>query len=121
MQDGLERYLSLRIFTQESSNISSFSIKGLNLQVHVSMFRSRSSVPDFYNIIKYSHCNFEVNSNQNIFYLDDMVLMSQTINGLEIVRDTLIFLLHSLGFVINLQKYVLVSLQRIEFLELEID
>ena len=67
MQDGLERYLPLRIFTQESSNISSFSIKGLNLQVHVSMFRSRSSVPDFYNIIKYSHCNFEVNSNQNIF------------------------------------------------------
>ena len=49
------------------------------------------------------------------------MLMSQTINGLEIVRDTLIFLLHSLGFVINLQKYVLVSLQRIEFLELEID
>ena len=56
-----------------------------------------------------------------IIYLDNMVLMRQTINGLEIARDTLTFLLHSLGFVINLQKSVLVSLQKIGFLRFEID
>ena len=56
-----------------------------------------------------------------IIYLYDMLLMSQTINCLQIARDTLIFLLQSLGFVINLQKTVLVSLQKIEFLGLEID
>ena len=50
-----------------------------------------------------------------------MLLMSQTINGLKAARDTLIFLLQSLGFVINLQKSVLVPLQKIEFLGLEID
>ena len=50
-----------------------------------------------------------------------MLLMSQTINSLEIATDTLIFLLRSLGFVINLQKSVLVPLQKIEFLGLEID
>ena len=56
-----------------------------------------------------------------IIYLDDMLLMSQTINGLKAARDTLVFLLQSLGFVINLQKSVLVPLQKIEFLGLEID
>ena len=50
-----------------------------------------------------------------------MLLMSQTINSLEIATDTLIFLLRRLGFVINLQKSVLVPLQKIEFLGLEID
>ena len=56
-----------------------------------------------------------------IIYLDDMLLICQTVNCLEIARDTLIFLLQSLGFVINLQKFVLVPLQKIEFLGLEID
>ena len=56
-----------------------------------------------------------------IIYLYDMLLMSQTINCLQIASDTLIFLLQSLGFVINLQKTVLVPLQKIEFLGLEID
>ena len=56
-----------------------------------------------------------------IIYLDNMLLMSQTINGLEIARDILIFLLQALGFVINLQKSVLGPLQKIEFLGLEID
>ena len=50
-----------------------------------------------------------------------MLLMSQTINGLEIASDTLIFLLQDLGFVINLQKSVLVPLEKVEFLGLEID
>ena len=43
-----------------------------------------------------------------IIYLNDMLLMIQTINDLEIARDTLIFLLQSLSFVIK-------------FLRLEID
>ena len=47
--------------------------------------------------------------------------MSQTINGLEIARDILIFLLQGLDFVINLRKSVLVLLQKIHFLYLEID
>ena len=50
-----------------------------------------------------------------------MLVMRQAITGLEIARDTFIFLLQRLGFVINLKKSVLVPLQKIEFLELEID
>ena len=47
-----------------------------------------------------------------IIYLDNILLMSHTINGLEIARDTLIVLLQSLCFVINLTKSVLVPLQK---------
>ena len=42
-----------------------------------------------------------------------MLLMSQTINGLEIARDTFIFILQSLGLVTNSQKSVLVPLQKV--------
>ena len=56
-----------------------------------------------------------------IIYLDDMLLMSQTIEELLISRDTVIFLLTHLGFVINLKKSMLNPVQKIEFLGLEID
>ena len=58
-----------------------------------------------------------------IIYLGDMLLMSQTLALEELLmsRDTMIFLLTQLGFVINLKKSVLVPVQQIEFLGLEID
>ena len=56
-----------------------------------------------------------------IIYLDDMLLMSQTEEELLISRDTVIFLLTHLGFVINLKKSMLNPVQKIEFLGLEID
>ena len=56
-----------------------------------------------------------------IIYLDDMLLMSQTIQELLISKDTVIFLLTHLGFVINLKKLMLNQVQKIEFLGLEID
>ena len=39
-----------------------------------------------------------------IIYLDDMLLIGQTTEGLNMARDTLIFLLKQLGFMINLWK-----------------
>ena len=56
-----------------------------------------------------------------IVYLDDMLLMSQTIESLEMARNTLIFLLQELGFTINLKKSVLSATQKLEFLGLEIN
>ena len=56
-----------------------------------------------------------------IVYLDDMVLMSQAIEGLNLARDTLIFLLQQLGFIIDLKKPVLSATQKLEFLGLEMD
>ena len=56
-----------------------------------------------------------------IIYLGDMLLISQTINGLEIARDKLIFLLQGLIFVINLQISILVPLQRVSRVENKIN
>ena len=56
-----------------------------------------------------------------IIYLDNMLLMSQTLEELLMSRDTIIFLLTQLEFVINLKKSILVLVQQIEFLGLEID
>ena len=39
-----------------------------------------------------------------IVYLDNLLLMSQTKEGLNMARDTLIFLLHQLELIINLKK-----------------
>ena len=56
-----------------------------------------------------------------IVYLDDMLLMCQTIEGLNIAKHTLILLLQQLGFIINLKKSVLSATQNLEFLGLEVD
>ena len=119
--EGLHLFKDLlRSFAQVSSKNFSISMEGKYLRVLVSMFWSRSTTSDFYKIIKDSPLavlrRIQI---RTIIYLNKMLLMSQTINSLEIARNTLIFLLQSLGFLINLQKSVLVPLQKIKLLGLE--
>ena len=96
-------------------------MEGKQLRVLVVTFWSGSSTSDFYKIIKVPIAILRWIQFKAIIYLDDMLQISQTINGLDIARDILIFLLQSLGFVINRKKSVLVPLQKIEFLGLEIE
>ena len=56
-----------------------------------------------------------------VIYLEDILLTGRTVEEILMSRDTLIFLLQHLGFVINLKKSVLKPSQQIEFLGLEID
>ena len=56
-----------------------------------------------------------------IFYLDDLLLMSQTIKDLNLARDTFIFLLQQQVFIVNLKKSDLSVTQKLEFLGQEID
>ena len=114
MQGGPERCLLLRFFAQESSKISTISMDGKDLRVLVFMFLSGFSTSDFYKTIKDSHFSFEADLSGHVADESDYKRSRNS-------QDTLIFLLQSLGFVINLQKSVLVSLQKIEFLGLEID
>ena len=58
---------------------------------------------------------------QVIIYLDDMLLMARSKEELIQNRDTLIYLLQHLGFVINKKKSSLSPSQTIEFLGLEIN
>ena len=91
-------------------------MEGKHLRVLVSVFRRI-----FTKLLKIPIAVLRRIQIRIIIYLDDMLLMSQTVNSLVIPRNTLIFLLQSLGFVINLQRSILVPLQKIEFLGLEID
>ena len=59
--------------------------------------------------------------NVRIIYLDDMLIMGRTLPEILIARDTLIFLLQHLGFVINLKKSVPHPVKQIQFLGLVID
>ena len=56
-----------------------------------------------------------------IIYLDDMLLMCQSVEKMLLARDTLLFLLQHLGFVINQTKSQLTPVQKIEFLGMEIN
>ena len=56
-----------------------------------------------------------------IIYLDDMLIMCQSQGELVVARETLIFLLQHLGFVINQKKSLLTPVQKIEFLGMEIN
>ena len=56
-----------------------------------------------------------------LIYLDDMLLMGHSIEEISMCRDTVIFLLQYLGFVINWKKSVLTPVQEIEFLGLKIN
>jgi len=56
-----------------------------------------------------------------IIYLDDILIMAPSKKEAILARDTLIYVLQMLGFVINIKKSVLEPLQKIDFLGVEID
>ena len=56
-----------------------------------------------------------------IIYLDGMLLMGHSIEKISMCRDTVIFLLQHLGFVMNWKSSLLTPVQQIEFLRLKID
>ena len=86
--------------------IALISMEGKHLRVLVSMFWSEPSISDYYftKLLKIPIAILRQIQVRIIIYLDDTLLMSQTINGLEIARDTLIFLLQGLDFVLNLKN-----------------
>ena len=56
-----------------------------------------------------------------IIYLDDILLIGHSLEELVMSRDTVMFLLQHLGFIINWKKSVLTPVQEIEFLGLTIN
>ena len=51
-----------------------------------------------------------------LIYLDDLLLLNQSQTALEKDKCLLLVLLHKLGFVVNQQKSMLISTQKIEYL-----
>ena len=50
-------------------------------------------------------------------FLEDMLVMAQTLKVITQAKETLIFLLQNLGFMINFKKSHLSPVKKIEFLE----
>ena len=55
-----------------------------------------------------------------VIYLDNMLMMGQTLEEILIARDTVILLLQNLVFVLNLDKSILSLAQKIELLWVKI-
>ena len=53
-----------------------------------------------------------------IIYLDDLLILGNSMSKIITARDSVIFLLQHLGFVINLKKRVFNPVQDIEFFDL---
>lgn len=56
-----------------------------------------------------------------VIYIDDMLIMADSQHKIEQTRDTTLFLLQNIGFVINWEKSMLKPAKTIEFLGVQID
>ena len=56
-----------------------------------------------------------------IIFLDDILLMAASVKELTLARDTRIYLVQNLGFLINIKKFVLQPCQTIQFLGMKIN
>ena len=85
------------------------------------MFWLGSCPTNFHKIIKNPNCVLRHINIRIIIYFDDMLLMGHSIEEISMCRDTVIFLLQHLGFVINWKKSVLTPAQEIAFWGLKIN
>ena len=94
---------------------------GKSLRVFLPLFWFRACFQDISKLLKVPLAILRRLNICLVMYLDDILLMGRTLEEILMSRDTLIFLLQHLGFVINLKKSVLKPSQQIEFLDLKID
>ena len=126
-QDNLLCKLDLKeayflvLINKNSQNFVRFQWSG-NLYEFLCLCFGLESVPrNFTKLLKVPiallrHVNIRI-----IIYLDDMLLNGRTLPEILVARDTLIFLLQHLGFMINFKKLLLRPVKQIEFLGLVID
>ena len=80
------------------------------------MFRLGTSSLNLPKIAKNATVCPEEDNIRIVIYLDNMLIMGQTMEEILMSRDTLIFLLQHLSFVLSLEKSILNLVQEIEFL-----
>ena len=114
VQAGPKRRLLSGCSKKGIKKICMVSVGRDTLRVPFSLFSSRSS--SFTKILKVPISLLRSLQIRVIIYLNNMLLMSQTLEELLMSRDRIIFLLTKFGSVINLKKCILVSVQQIEFL-----
>lgn len=74
------------------------------LRVHVPVLWTRSNTADVYKVIEHSNLTSEKINMRVTIYFDDMLILSHIIQKAHMSRDTVIYLLQTLGFMINIRK-----------------
>ena len=121
VQTGFEGYMlfsSIRFCIQK---ICSVSLVRETLRVSLPLFGIGPAPRIFTKLLKILVSVLRRLNILIIIYLDDMLLIGYTIEETLMARDTVIFLLQQLGFVLNLKKSVLTPTQRIESLGVTVD
>ena len=89
---------------QKLSKVFQISMIKQPIQISLPKFWTRTSSRNFYKI---KSSNRSLETGQYSHYLDNILLMGNTLPEILMARDTLIFLLQHLPFVINFKKSVL--------------
>ena len=108
-----------RFSTQRFMKLSTVSLGRKLVRVPVPMLWFGTSSHNIHKIIKGSNLSSETSDDITvIIYLDDLLILGKSMSEILTARDSVIFLLQHLGFVISLKKCVLDPVQEIELLGL---
>ena len=121
VQTGPERCIIQCPIRSKLEKNCKVSVEKYSLRVHVPVFWTRPSTKGVYKVIENSNLSPEKDQYQSDNIFRRYVNFSHTIREAHISRDTVIYLLQSLGFIINIKKSILHLCHNIEFLEMEID
>ena len=128
MQTGPERCIFQYPTGTKLGKVCKTSEEGNTLRIQVPMFWTRSSTTVTYKVIENSNITSEKYQHQsdNIstrygYDLDDMLVLSHTIQEAHMSREKVIYLLQSFCFIINIKKSTLHPCRKIELLVMEKD
>lgn len=121
VQNRSERCIFQYSIVSRVKEIRSVSLARKHVRVPMPLFRLRTCSSNIYTLLRIPIAILRRINIRIIVYLDDMLLINQTVEGVKMAKDPLIYLLQHLGFVINIPKAVLSLVKIIEFLGLEIN
>ena len=113
--DMKDAYFSVPLH-QSSRNYVRFSLSGNLYDLLCLCFALRPAPRIFKKLLKMLMPLLRKINIRIIIYLDDMLIMGQTMGEILMSRKTVTFLLQHLGFVLNLEKSILNPVQEIYFL-----
>ena len=109
-KDRSKRCLFWHSSRRKLKKIYSFSIGRKFIQIPLLMFWPVSSPSDFHKTSEDPNCLLS-RINVRIILLDGMLVMVQTLNEISQAKETLIFLLQNLGFLLLFKKSQLTSVK----------
>ena len=113
MQDRPEGWILCNPPVNKIQEVCQIPVERPSIRFLLPLLRASSSSSGFYKVIKSPYLP--------IIYLDNMVLMASSLENLLMARDTLIFILQHLRFLIIIKKSYLEPTLTSEFLEVIVD